>query len=211
MQDWPDFIERFIGTARIAGWIVYPLSLIALAALVIILERAYVFWRFAPVPGVQAGLDGTLNATLAALPERHALRRLMTPLAREADKPVWWIEERAGTLALEVQRDMSRGLWVLETVVTAAPLVGLLGTIVGMMRAFRLLGDNGLVNPAGVTGGVAQALVATAIGLVVALVALFAFNYFSRRIDRLVEEMEAFAGTWLAGVRLARETAAASP
>jgi len=100
---------------------------------------------------------------------------------------------------------MSRGLWVLETIVTAAPLVGLLGTIVGMMHAFQLIGGNGLVNPTGVTGGVAQALVATALGLVIALVALFAFNYFSRRIERLVEELESFAGRWLAQVRLARE------
>jgi biopolymer transport protein ExbB len=101
-------------------------------------------------------------------------------------------------------------LWVLETIVTAAPLLGLLGTIVGMMHAFQLIGAKGLVNPTGVTGGVAQALVATAIGLVIALVALFAFNYFSRRIDRLVDELEAFANSWLSDIRLAREQAAST-
>ncbi len=83
--------------------------------------------------------------------------------------------------------------------------MGLLGTIVGMMHAFQLIGGSGLVNPTGVTGGVAQALVATAIGLVIALVALFAFNYFSRRIDRLVEELESFTTAWLADVRLERD------
>lgn len=51
----------------------------------------------------------------------------------------------------------ARGLWLLETIVTAAPLVGLLGTIAGMMHSFRLIGGDGLVNPAGVSGGVAQA------------------------------------------------------
>ncbi|HEY3599971.1 MAG TPA: MotA/TolQ/ExbB proton channel family protein, partial [Paraburkholderia sp.] len=118
---------------------------------------------------------------------------------------VWWIEDRASAIALDLQRDMSSGLWVLETIVTAAPLLGLLGTIVGMMHAFKLIGGSGVVNPTGVTGGVAQALIATAIGLVIALVALFAFNYFSRRVERLVEELEAFTTTWLSDVRLKRE------
>jgi biopolymer transport protein ExbB len=203
MQDWLGIVEA----ARVAGWIVYPLTLLALAALFIILDRVYVFWRFARVPGI-ASYGGDVSALVAALPPQHALRRLLTPLVGEFIKPVWWIEERASAIALDVQRDMSRGLWVLETIVTAAPLVGLLGTIVGMMHAFRLIGGNGLVNPTGVTGGVAQALVATALGLVIALVALFAFNYFSRRIDRLVEELEAFTSTWLADMRLAREQAA---
>ena len=70
---------------------------------------------------------------------------------------------------------------MLETIVTAAPLLGLLGTITGMIRAFRLFGAEGLVDPRGVTGGVAEALIATAVGLFIALVALFAFNYFSHR------------------------------
>jgi biopolymer transport protein ExbB len=205
MQDWTGIVEA----ARVAGWIIYPLTLLALAALYIILDRLYVFWRFAGVPDI-ASHGGDVSALLATLAPQHALRRLLTPLVGEFTKPVWWIEERASALALDVQRDMSRGLWMLETIVTAAPLVGLLGTIVGMMHAFQLIGGNGLVNPTGVTGGVAQALVATALGLVIALAALFAFNYFSRRIDRLVEELETFASTWLADMRLAREQASAA-
>lgn len=206
MQDWLGIVEA----ARVGGWIVYPLTLLAVIALIIILDRSWVFWRFATMPGTAGatggfGTGGELDAMLVALPPRHAMRRLLEPLIVHAAKPVWWIEARAGALALEVQRDMSRGLWVLETIVTAAPLLGLLGTIVGMMHAFHLIGDNGLVNPTGVTGGVAQALVATAIGLVIALVALFAFNYFSRRIDRLVDELEASAETWLSDIRLTQQ------
>lgn len=102
---------------------------------------------------------------------------------------------------------MSRGFWVLETIVTAAPLLGLLGTIVGMMHSFQLFGGNGLVNPGGVTGGVAQSLVATAIGLVVALFALFAFNYFSRRLERLIDDLEVHANERLSEIRLKAESA----
>jgi biopolymer transport protein ExbB len=202
MQSWQDIAAAL----HVAGWIVYPMSVLALAALIIILDRAYVFWRFGAIPS-QASTDG-VEASLVGLPPQHAARRLLLPLSGQTDKPFWWIEERASAVALEIQRDMSRGLWVLETIVTAAPLLGLLGTILGMMRAFQLIGANGLVNPTGVTGGVAQALVATAIGLVIALVSLFAFNYFSRRLDRLVDDLETLAGVWLAGVRLRNDESA---
>jgi len=206
MQDWLGIVQA----ARIGGWVVYPLTVLAVIALVIIVDRAWVFGRFASIPGdVGAGPDHA--AALLRLPPQHALRRLLEPLIGHATKPAWWIEARAGALAFEVQRDMSRGLWVLETIVTAAPLLGLLGTIVGMMHAFRLIGNNGLVNPGGVTGGVAQALIATAIGLVIALVSLFAFNYFSRRLDRLVDELEALAGAWLSDLRLAQQHATTTP
>ena len=79
---------------------------------------------------------------------------------------------------------------MLETIVTAAPRLGLLGTIAGMMHAFNLIGANGLVDPTGVTGGVAQALIATALGLFIAVIALFAFNFFSRRQSQVLDEME---------------------
>ncbi|WP_322061685.1 MotA/TolQ/ExbB proton channel family protein [Paraburkholderia sp. J63] len=205
MQDWLGIVQA----ARVGGWVVYPLTLLAVIALVIILDRAWVFWRFAAISPSDADSNVPGNpdhiSMLLRLPAQHARRRLLEPLIRNGTKPAWWIEARAGAIALEVQRDMSKGLWVLETIVTAAPLLGLLGTIVGMMHAFRLIGNSGLVNPGGVTGGVAQALVATAIGLVIALVSLFAFNYFSRRIDRLVDELEATASAWLSDLRLEQE------
>ena len=92
---------------------------------------------------------------------------------------------------------------MLETIVTAAPLLGLLGTITGMMHAFNLIGTNGLVDPTGVTGGVAQALIATALGLFIAVIALFAFNFFSRRQSQMLDEMERL-GTRLVGhIRMA--------
>jgi biopolymer transport protein ExbB len=210
MQDWLGIVQ----TARIGGWMVYPLSLLAIVALAIVLDRAWVFWRVASWrdmqmlmgdPVASPAREAQLLPLLLKLPPRHAARRLLEPLIGHAAKPDWWIEARAQALATDVQRDVSRGLWVLETIVTAAPLLGLLGTIVGMMQAFRLIGNHGLVNPAGVTGGVAQALVATAIGLVIALVALFAFNYFSRRIETLLEDLETLANVWLGEMRLARE------
>jgi biopolymer transport protein ExbB len=92
-----------------------------------------------------------------------------------------------------IERSLGRWLWILETTVTAAPLLGLLGTIIGMIRAFKLFGAEGLVDPRGVTGGVAEALIATAVGLLIALVALFAYNYFSHRQAQVMDELEQLA------------------
>jgi hypothetical protein len=90
----------------------------------------------------------------------------------------------------------------LETIVTAAPLLGLVGTIVGMMGSFRLIGGSGLVNPTGITGGVAQALIATTLGLIIALIALFAFNFFSHLQSRTMDEMERLGTLFIDHIRM---------
>jgi biopolymer transport protein ExbB len=183
----------------VGGWVVYPLTLLAVLAIAIAIDRAYVFVRFASQPG----------AGTHTLPAQHAFSRLDATVTAPAGTPLWLVEARAQSVATRIERDMSRGFWVLETIVTAAPLLGLLGTIVGMMHSFQLFGGNGLVNPGGVTGGVAQSLVATAIGLVVALFALFAFNYFSRRLERLIGDLEVHANERLSEIRLKAESAGA--
>ena len=85
---------------------------------------------------------------------------------------------------------------------TAAPLLGLVGTVVGMMRAFQVIGSEGIVNPAAVTGGVAEALIATVVGLAIALVALFGFNYFSRLQSLTMDEMERLGTRLIDHIRL---------
>jgi biopolymer transport protein ExbB len=94
---------------------------------------------------------------------------------------------------------------VLETIVTAAPLLGLVGTVLGMMHAFQIIGGEGIVNPTGVTGGVAQALVATVIGLLIALISLFGFNYFSRVQSQTMDEMERLGTRLIDHIRLDQE------
>lgn len=94
---------------------------------------------------------------------------------------------------------------MLETIVTAAPLLGLLGTITGMMHSFNLIGAGGLVDPTGVTGGVAQALIATALGLFIAILALFAFNFFSRRQSQALDEMERLGTRLVDNIRLGQD------
>jgi biopolymer transport protein ExbB len=84
----------------------------------------------------------------------------------------------------------NRGLSVLDTVITLAPLLGLLGTVTGMIRAFSLLGNQELGAPTAITGGIAEALIATAFGLMIAIVALLPFNFLNSTMEQARHEIE---------------------
>ena len=94
-------------------------------------------------------------------------------------------------------------LWVswLATTASIAPFIGLFGTVWGIMNSFRSIGAKGAANLATVAPGIAEALVATAIGLMAAIPAVMAYNYFSRRIRVISSEMETFSSDFLNIVR----------
>src|SRR5215467_8162677 len=159
-------------TLRVGGAMIYPLLALAVVA------ETYGFdWD-------------DLEREVNSLGPRNYFGRFFRIIIENQKRPVWWVESRAAEEASLIERSLGRWLWILETTVTAAPLLGLLGTITGMIRAFRLFGTEGLVDPRGVTGGVAEALIATAVGLFIALVALFAYNYFSHRQAQIMDELE---------------------
>src|SRR6201988_497749 len=84
---------------------------------------------------------------------------------------------------------------VLDTIVTLAPLLGLLGTVVGMIGSFDVMSEVGMGQPHAVTGGVAEALIATAAGLLIAILTLIPYNYFTNRAERELERMEHFSSS----------------
>ncbi len=197
---------------RFGGAMVYPLLLLAVLAVVVILDKAFVYWRFVRLPGPVLELVETydfawadLERQLTGLDRRNYFQRFFREVMDNRQRPVWWVESRAGDEAQLIERALSRGLWMLETTVTAAPLLGLLGTITGMMHAFNLIGNNGLVDPTGVTAGVAQALIATALGLFIAVIALFAFNFFSRRQSQVLDEMERLGTRLVDHIRMSED------
>ena len=194
---------------KLGGWIILPLSLLAIIALAIMLEKAFVYWRFARLSHDLLHLIETvgfkwqdLEKILSGLDKRHYYKRFFEVVMDNRHQPSWWTESRAADEAQLIETSLARRLWALETIVTAAPLLGLVGTVVGMMRAFQVIGSDGIVNPTAVTGGVAEALIATVVGLIIALVALFGFNYFSRLQAQTMDEIERLGTRLIDHIRL---------
>jgi biopolymer transport protein TolQ len=106
--------------------------------------------------------------------------------------------DRARTTAIT---EMESRVPLLGTTASAAPFIGLFGTVWGIMNSFRNIGAKGAANLATVAPGIAEALVATAIGLVAAIPAVMAYNYFLRRIRVVTSEMETFSSDFLNIVR----------
>ncbi|MBV9868679.1 MAG: MotA/TolQ/ExbB proton channel family protein [Abitibacteriaceae bacterium] len=99
------------------------------------------------------------------------------------------IERAMEELAMRETPILYKRLGVLDTVITMAPLMGLLGTITGMIKSFHVVG-NSMSNPSAITGGVGEALIATATGLTIAIVTLPGYNYLTERVKEIIAEME---------------------
>ncbi len=85
---------------------------------------------------------------------------------------------------------MKKGMAILDTIITMAPLLGILGTVTGIIISFDFLGKAGVEDPKAVTGGIAQALITTATGLTVALATIVPYNYFIVRLERAARNIE---------------------
>lgn len=102
------------------------------------------------------------------------------------------LEDYSAALYIEVDKKISARLWILDTIITAAPLLGLLGTIFGIMQTFTALSEGGVSDPAEVSRGIGLALAATAIGIAVALVGLVGHSILNRRAQLLTESFKLF-------------------
>lgn len=201
------------------GPMVYPLLTLGVLALAIIIDRTVAYGRCLRLPTRMLELVETygfrwedLERHIAALGPHNAYGRFFKTIADNRAKPIWWVESRAGDEAGAIEKILNRGLWILETVVTAAPLLGLLGTITGMMQAFKIIGSSTLVAPTQVTSGVAQALIATALGLLIAILSLFGFNFFARTQAQALDRMERLGSRLIDHIRLDQESGdAAAP
>ncbi len=151
-------------------------------------------WR---VHRIRKGLDasGRLTSRGESLAGRDVLARSIADYVAVQDEPEITrsrVEDLSSALYLTMDARVSARLWVLDTVVTAAPLLGLLGTILGIMDTFDALSAGGISDPAAVSRGIAAALLATAIGIGTALYGLMAHNLLHRVADVILEEFKSF-------------------
>jgi biopolymer transport protein ExbB len=176
------------------GPIMWPIAGAALMGLAVILERG-IWWavlaRRSDARALQRVFD-SINAGDFAAAARTAgdtadpYRRTVHAGLVDAHSSLLGAMTVAASDELEAGE---RNQWVLGTLITLAPLLGLLGTITGIMKSFNFVGDEQLA-ASKVSGGIAEALIATAAGLCIAICCLIPFNYFNRRLARLRAGLE---------------------
>ena len=95
--------------------------------------------------------------------------------------------------AQHLLKKMTQFMTVLDTMITVAPLLGILGTVIGIIASFKMLGNSSMADPKLVTGGIAQALITTAAGLTISIFTVFPYNYFKSRVENAAHLMEKYA------------------
>ena len=179
-----------------AGWPIFSVLIFCSAlSWAVILERWLYFRRHRlDVRRFLAGIEGLLDASH---PDSEDLGSLGEPMARLTRFALKHASRSEASLNLALDREIrlelagaERFISFLGTVASASPFIGLLGTVVGIIRAFHSLAVSQGGGPGVVAAGIAEALVATAVGLLTAIPALVAYNYFSVRVRRLAEDLE---------------------
>jgi biopolymer transport protein ExbB len=179
------------------GPIMWPLLAASLVALGVAVERIIFIAREKKRRDPKAVRELFIAVEHGQIERGIAVGRASTDYVAHAMAYALGEREKSLTDALllassaEIKR-FKRGLPVLDTIITLAPLLGLLGTIVGMIGSFSILGGD-LDSPAAITGGIAEALIATGYGLLIAITALLPFNYLQTRLEEARHDIEAAA------------------
>lgn len=173
-------IELFIK----GGPIMWPLLLTSVLTLSMVIDRA-VFLLRARLTGSASDVEQVIalvnegKLVAAAHLGRCSKNSVARVLGAGLDNAETCFEESISCAATQELSHYDRGMGLLDTVVTLAPLLGLLGTVTGMIRSFGILGASELQAPVAITGGIAEALIATGFGLGIAIMALIPLNLLS--------------------------------
>ena len=179
------------------GIVMIPLLGCSLVSLALTIERLFFWARIKSQRTVHNMLGlaeaGEFDKAMKLGKDSHhpITRVLAAGLAHRNPAPAKAMEAAAQA---QVPSLKSR-LGALDTIITLAPLLGLLGTVVGMIGSFDIMSEAGMGQPHAVTGGVAEALIATATGLLIAIVTLIPYNYFSARVEKEMDAMEHYSSS----------------
>jgi biopolymer transport protein ExbB len=182
---------------KAGGIMMVPIILASIIAIAIIVERLWTLQRDRVLPKelfekvwqwVEA--NQLQDKHVLALQQNSPLGKVLAAGLANRHRPREVMREAIEDAGRHVVHELERFLSALGTIAGIAPLLGLLGTVFGMIRTFNSITTSGIGNPATLASGIAEALVATAAGLTVAIPSLICFRLLRRRVDNLVVEME---------------------
>jgi len=204
----PSFSEQLRGGLELlflGGWTMYPIVLLSIIMVAIVWERFRALNRAKGDPDTLTRNvsdyihAGDVHGAMAYCRERNtpASRILQRGLER-LGRPIGEIKEAVQEAGRRETFDLEKRMDLLASVAALAPMLGFLGTVTGMIGAFRQIQRyEGLVNPSLLAGGIWEALITTAAGLAVGLLALFAYNLLISRIARLVNGLESVSSDFI--------------
>jgi biopolymer transport protein ExbB len=180
------------------GPIMYPLLACSIIVLTVIIDR-FIFWIRAAMSREQPLVDEVLE--LCRKGDWNAVRKntagskdyLIKILISGILHREFSMAKAMESAAAEEIKLMQRYMSVLDTMITVAPLLGILGTVIGIITSFEMLGTTGIEHPQAVTAGIAQALITTATGLSIAIFTVFPYNYFNSRVENAALDIEKYA------------------
>jgi len=182
---------------KAGGWVMWPLILCSIAALAIIGERLWSLQKKSVIPPellsqVKSWLERKEldESRMNLLRDSSPLGRVLAAGLANRMHEHQILKEAIEDAGRHVLPDLERYLNTLGTVAAIAPFLGLLGTVLGMIKMFAGIGSHGLGDPSIVAEGISQALVATASGLVVAIPSLMFYRYLRGRVDELTVDLE---------------------
>ena len=191
--------DKLLQLSAQSGGLLPLMGLLLLIALTVIVERLYFYHRVLK-SGLQMEHDLQLVdyqnvdklEKLAAHYEGSMQRSIISSALASRGTDADTMERHIDEAIMWQMPKIDKHVWVLDSSVTLAPLMGLLGTIIGMVHAFGILGSSGVGGAAAqmVTGGIAEALVATGVGLLIAILAVAFLNYFNKRGRLALHQME---------------------
>ena len=202
-------MEQAIEFLRQGGWPMIPLGICSVAALTIIIERAFALRRSKVMHPSVLELIHSYRGEVSAGPGVYTCQRARGALSRITEEVINVREMDRGHIVETMQatgrREMGhleRGLTVLEIVAGISPLIGLLGTVLGMVTVFDAITVQGMGNPQVLSDGISKALVTTVAGLCVGIPTLAFHSYFSKRVESLAVEMQDIATGFVGKVRI---------
>jgi biopolymer transport protein ExbB len=177
------------------GPIMWPLLACSCTALAIVIERA-IFWILLSKRKNQNLINRIFTLTEngefdTAIKEGRESSCIVSHILAEglAHRNYGLVQSLEAAAMAEIEK-MKRYLSILDTIITAAPLLGILGTVSGIIVSFDLLGHAGIADPQAVTGGIAQALITTAAGLSIAIATLLPYNALMRKVEKVTRHIE---------------------
>ena len=182
---------------KAGGPVMWPIIALSITAAAILLER---LWSLQASRVIPADLMDKVWKLVAAgqLTDKHVeviaenspLGRILAAGLANRHRPRDWVKEAIEDTGRHVAHELDRFLNMLGTIAAVSPLMGLLGTVIGIISAFNAITHDGVGDPKVLSGGIGQALITTAAGLIVAIPSLMGYRYLRGRVDELVILME---------------------